>query len=272
MIKKILWYINDFLNGMKKHQIWVYSAASAYFIFICVIPFLTILLYIIPYIPMSKESIVSIIGDVIPTYSKDFAYSIMNEVFSRTSAILPISILTMFWTASKTMVSIRSGLNDINEELESKNFVIVRLIGTLYTALAIVVIVLISFISLFGEQLHNYLNGFNIEAIRVLAVLVDYKDIIGIIGFFLAFSALYAYVPATKSKFKDVIPGAIFSTVVCQLFSKIFNFVVNNYLSFSMYGSLATIVVVMIYFNFFFYFFFLGAYLNKYVLRGINEI
>ncbi len=270
-MKKILSYINDFFERMKKHQIWVYSATSAYFIFICVIPFLTIMLYIVPYFPMSKESLISIIGDVIPTYSRDFAYSIMDEVFSRTSAILPISLVTMFWTASKTMVSIRSGLNDINEELETKNFVIVRLIGTLYTALAIVVIVLISFISLFGEQLHNYLNGFNIEAIRVLAVLVDYKDIIGIIGFFLAFSALYAYVPQSKSKFRDVIPGAIFSTVAVQLFSRIFNYVVSNYLSFSMYGSLATIVVVMTYFNFFFYFFFLGAYLNKYI-RSDHEI
>lgn len=272
MIKKVLWYINDFLTKMKKHQIWVYAAACAYFIFVCIIPFLTILLYIIPYIPMSKESIISIIGDVIPTYSQEFAYSIMDEVFSRTSAILPISILMMFWTASKTMVSIRSGLNDINEELERKNFVIVRLIGTLYTALAIVVIVLISFLSLFGEQLHNYLNNFNIQAIKVLAVLVDFKDIIGLIGFFAAFMLLYALLPAKKSRFRDVIPGTIFSTVVCQLFSKIFNFVVNNYLSFSMYGSLATIVVVMIYFNFFFYFFFLGAYLNKYLKRGIHEI
>ena len=136
------------------------------------------------------------------------------------------------------------------------------------TAGAIVVIIFISLLSLFGETLHDYLSDFNIKFINVLAVLVNYKMLITLIGFFIAFMILYAYLPARKNKIREVIPGAIFSTIVCQLFSKVFNYLVNNYLSFSMYGSLATIVVLMMYFNFFFYFFFIGAYLNKYLVKG----
>lgn len=267
-MKKILWYVDDFLTNMNKHHIGMYSAATAYFIFICVIPFLTILLYLIPYTPIEEVDVISMISNVLPSYAYDFTINIIDEVYSKTAAVLPLSLLIMFWTASKAMVSIRNGLNDINDYFEKKNYFLVRLIGTLDTAVAIVVIIFISLLSLFGETLHDYLSDFNIKFINVLSVLVNYKMLITLIGFFIAFMILYAYLPAKKNKIREVIPGAIFSTIVCQLFSKVFNYLVNNYLSFSMYGSLATIVVLMMYFNFFFYFFFIGAYLNKYLVKG----
>lgn len=267
-MKKLIWYINDFLTNMKKHHIGMYSAASAYYIFICVIPFLTILLYIVPYTPIKQIDLISLIGNIFPSYAYDFTLSIIDEVYSKTGGILPLSIIVMCWTASKAMVSIRNGLNDIDDFLEKKNFLIVRLIATLYTALAIVIIVFISFLSLFGEVLHNYLIKFNLKFINVFTVLINYKVLITLVGFFIAFIILYAYLPARKNKIRNVIPGALFATIVCQLFSKIFNYLVNNYLSFSMYGSLATIVVVMMYFYFSFYIFFLGGFINKYLVKG----
>lgn len=267
-MKKILWYLTDFFTNLGKHRIEMYSAASAYFIFICVIPFLTILLYLVPYTPISKADVISLIEGILPLYAYDFTLGIIEEVYSRTSAILPLSLIVLSWTASKAMVSIRNGLNDINDFCERKNFLLVRLIATLYTALAIIIIIFISLLSLFAEIIHNYLNKFPIKIIKIFTVYINYKLLITFIGFFIAFVILYAFLPARKNKIKDVIPGAFFASITCQLFSKIFNYLVSNYLNFSIYGSLATIVVVMMYFNFFFYFFFLGAYLNNYLLRG----
>ncbi len=266
-MKKTLWYINDFLSKMSEHRIGTYSAASAYFVFICLIPFLTILIYLIPYTAITSDNLMAIIQTVFPSYSYNLSNSIINEIYSNSSAVLPISIIVMFWTASKTMVSIRNGLNDINDFYEKKNFLLVRLIATLYTVVAIIVIFIISLMTIFGGKLHTFLYKYNLPVIKIMEVVVDYHLLITLISYFFIFVVLYAFVPAKNNKVKDVIPGAIFSTLVCQLFSKLFNFVINNYISFSMYGSLAAIVVIMIYFNFFFYFFFIGGYLNIYLKK-----
>lgn len=270
-MKKLIWYISDFFTGMNKHHVTMYSAASAYFIFICIIPFLTILLYSIPYTILEKENIVELANSLFPSYSSSVILSLIDELYNRTSAILPVSIVVMFWTASGSMVSIRNGLNDIYGYTERKNFLLVRLIATAYTILSVLVIIFVSLLSIFGESFHTFIASKNISVINFLTVLVDYRVIITIIGFFLAFIIIYTYLPAKNNKLVKMLPGAIFSSVVCFAFSKIFNYLINNYLSFSMYGSLAAIVVIMMYFYWFFYLFFLGAYLNDYIDKGPHK-
>ncbi len=272
-MKKILWYVTDFFASMRKHHIEMYSAASAYYIFICIIPFLTILIYLIPYTFIDKDMVINIVESLFPSNTYTFSFNLIDEVYTRVSALLPISIVIMFWTASKTVVSIRNGLNDINEIIEKKNFLIVRLIATLYTVIAMLLILFICFLSLFGTRVHELLARYDLKVLNFLNVLIDYKVLITLIGFFIVFLILYAFLPAKNNKLKNVIPGSIFSSIACFLFLKIFDFLINNYLTFSMYGSLATIVILLVYLNFIFYFFFLGAYLNKYLLKGNdNEI
>lgn len=273
-MKKIVWYVIDFFSGANKHHVTMYSAASAYFIFICIIPFLTILLYSIPYTFLEKENIVELANNLLPAYSNSIILNLIDELYNRTSAILPLSIIVMFWTASGSMVSIRNGLNDINDVTEKKNFLLVRLIATAYTIISVIVIIFVSLLSIFGESIHNFLLSKNISVLNFITVLVDYRAIITIIGFFLAFIIIYAYLPAKNNKLIKVLPGAILSSILCFAFSKIFNFLINNFLSFSMYGSLAAIVVIMMYFYWFFYIFFLGAYLNRYIKGGrhTNEV
>lgn len=267
-MKKIIWYISDFFTGANRHHIGMYAAASAYFIFICIIPFVTILLYLVPYTFLSKDNVIDIASTLLPTFSNSITLGLIDELYNRTSAILPISIIVMFWTASGSLVSVRNGLNDINELTEKKNFLLVRLIATGYTVLSLVVIVFVSLLSIFGETIHKFLVSKNIRVINFLTVLVDYRVLITIIGFFITFMILYAFLPAKNNRPIKVIIGAIVSSVTCFAFSKIFNYLLNNYLSFSMYGSLATIVVLMMYFYWFFYIFFLGAYLNVYISKG----
>lgn len=267
-MKKLIWYISDFFAGANKHHVSMYSAASAYFIFICVIPFLTILLYLVPYTFIEKETVVEMASSLMPSFSSSIIISLIDELYNRTSAILPVSIVVMFWTASGSMVSLRNGLNDINEVSERKNFLLVRLIATAYTVLSLIVIIFISLLSIFGETLLNFIESKHIRVINFLTALVDYRVLITILGFFIAFMILYSYLPAKNNKLYKELLGAIIASVTCFAFSKIFNYLVNNYLSFSMYGSLAAIVVIMMYFYWFFYIFFLGAYLNAYISKG----
>lgn len=264
-IKKYIPEIKKFITGLTSHRIGTYSAACAYYIFICIIPFLTILLYLISFTLLDDSTVINLVDLMFPSYTTSLVLSIVNEITTTTSSILPFSIIVMIWTASKTMVYVRNGLNDINNLVDTKNYFLARLIGSVYTVVAMIIIIFTSFLSIFGEIIHDFLESRNFFLLSWIGILIDYKVVITIVGFFIAFVVLYAYLPDKKINVFTVMPGALIASVACWLFSKIFNFVVNHFWSLSMYGSLATIVVIMMYFDFFFYIFFTCAYINTYL-------
>lgn len=264
-MKKTIALITKFTSGLNRHHIDTYAAATAFFFFICFMPFLMLVASLIPYTPIEKTIFIDIINSVLPVNGRELAFGIIDELFEVKTSLLSFSILTLLWTSSRTVVSIRKGLNDIDGTLEETNFLIVRLLASAFMILLIVLLGLISFVSIFGSSLNNFLISKNIRVFRFIAVVFDHGTFITLFSFFVIFTIIYALLPASRHHFLKIMPGAFFSSVACLLFSKIFNYVSINYLSFSMYGSLATIIILMIYFNLFFYFFFIGAYLNKFL-------
>ncbi|MCP6711424.1 YihY family inner membrane protein, partial [Klebsiella pneumoniae] len=64
---------------------------------------------------------------------------------------------------------------------------------------------------------------------------------------FLLFSTLYALAPNIKIKFKSVLPGALFASIVWILRTAAFGFYVSNFSNYSKtYGSIGGIIVLML--------------------------
>lgn len=80
----------------------------------------------------------------------------------------------------------------------------------------------------------------------------------------LLFAAVYAYVPDKKQRFREHIPGAIFTAVVWSVFSWGFSMYVE-WSDFSIYGSLSIIIIVMLWLYSCMYILMVGAYLNQYI-------
>ena len=60
------------------------------------------------------------------------------------------------------------------------------------------------------------------------------------------FAALYHFTPCRKLKWKDVMPGAIFTTIGWVVCSLLFSLYVNNFGSYSMiYGSIGAVIILM---------------------------
>ena len=78
------------------------------------------------------------------------------------------------------------------------------------------------------------------------------------------FAFIYAFVPDKKLHFREQIPGASFAAVVWSIFSWGFSLYVDWSGSYSIYGSLSIIVIVMVWLYFCMYIIFMGAYINRY--------
>ena len=154
---------------------------------------------------------------------------------------------------------------------EDRNYFVVRLVASLYTVVMLVVLILSLFIMVFGNQLVELLL-YRVPQLQILvSFLMNFRFLLVWAILTLLFSAVYAYVPNEKLAFGEQVPGATFVAVVWSVFSWGFSLYVERTESYSIYGSLSLIVIVMVWMYFCMYIIMIGAYLNRY-FRPVNRV
>jgi len=78
------------------------------------------------------------------------------------------------------------------------------------------------------------------------------------------FVAIFAWLPNDKMKWRNQIPGAFLVALGWTLFSMVFSVYVDSAVSFSIYGSLSTIVIAMLWLYVCMYIVFIGALVNQF--------
>ncbi len=260
--KRLLQKFRETLGNLSSFQLDVYSSGAAFFIFISMIPFILIILYIIPYISFSQTEFITLIVRFIPDDFQIATEVLIRGLYSRSRAILPISIITLLWSASRGILAITKGLNRINHVDENRNYFIVRGISILYTLLMIVVVMLLFILGLFGKRIFRLIEQ-NFENLHGIASSIyHYSDLIVIVFLFLLFLFMYKFLPARHMILKEQLPGALLASVVWWGFTELFSYYILQYNAYSMYGSLAMVVMLLVWIYAGLYFFFFGAWLN----------
>lgn len=271
MIRKIYIIAKDFSDQMGKQNISAFAGSTAYFLFLSIVPMLIMICTIIPYTPLTEENLVVAVTDLTPDMIDPLAESLISEVYDKSAGVLSIAALATLWSAAKGVLALMRGLNAINDVEEKRNYFVVRLIAAFYTLVMLIVMVLSLFVMVFGNQLVD-LALHRFPQVRVFfSFLMNFRFLAVWSILTLLFSAVYAYVPNKKLHFKEQIPGASFSAVGWSLFSWCFSMYVSRSQSYSVYGSLSIIVIIMVWLYFCMYIIMIGAYLNKY-FNPVNKV
>lgn len=262
----LIWW--DFSDKMKKKNIAVYSASTAFFFFLSLVPMLMVICTVLPYTPLTKENLVTVVTDVTPEAVDTLAVQLINEVYRKSAGALSIAIIATIWSAGKGVLGLMRGLNAINDVDEKRNYFSIRIIASFYTAVMLIVMILFLFVMVFGNQLVN-LMLYRVPQLRYLVSLyMEFRFIPMWALLTLLFAAVYSYVPDKRIRFKEQIPGACFSSVVWSVFSWGFSKYIDRAGIYSIYGSLAIIVIVMLWMYFGMYIVMVGAYINRYFDAG----
>ena len=265
-MRKLIVTLMDFSQEMKKQNINAYAASIAFFLFLSVVPMLMMICTIIPYTPLTQEDLVTAVTELTPELVDPLVESLISDVYDKSAGILSVAIIATIWSAAKGVMALMQGLNAINGVEEKRNYFVVRGIASLYTLVMLVVVILSLFLMVFGNQLVN-LALYRIPNLRaVVAFAMNFRFVLVWIILTLLFAAIYAYVPDKKLKFKEQIPGAIFSAVVWSVFSWGFSIYVTYGNSYGIYGSLSIIIIVLLWMYFCIYITMIGAYLNRYFI------
>lgn len=264
VIKKVYYIFYNFNRQMTIKNISSFAASTAFFLFISLIPILYLVCSILPYVNITQEFLQDSIEAVLPGVIGVFLNSVIADVYRQSAGGISLAVLVMLWSAGKGMMALMRGLNAVNEVEEDKNYIYVRVIAAFYTILLILAVILSIGVSGFGKYLAKmFLN--RIPGMGILAsVLGRFQFIYAWIVLTLLFMLIYSYVPGKRQKFLMQMPGAVFTAVIWNGFSLVFSVYLEYFGDFGIYGSLATVVIVLLWLYSVSYIAMIGAHINRY--------
>ena len=239
------------------------SAQIAFYILMTVFPMVILFLQLIRVAPISQESILYAIDSVFPDYLLTTLHGLLQEVYSASTGLVPITIVTMLWTTSKVMHAMAQGLDTICSKEGARNWAVVRLWSMACTGLAFAVAVFVAGSTIAWRPLKIFLirhrpGGVSLSSFSGSIDLV-YTMLIGAISI----AILYKILPRRNLKFAAQIPGALFAVFAIMMLSNVLSIYVGRFNGFSAYGSLTTLTLVMFWLYFSCYALMMGAVINE---------
>lgn len=271
MVRKCYIIFKDFARQMKDKNISAFSASTAFFFFVSLIPMLILVCTIIPYTPLTEGNLISAITDVTPESVDGLVVEVVEDVYEKSVGLIWIVSIAMIWSAGKGVLALMRGLNAVNGVKEERNYLYVRVVASCYTVVMLIGMVLSLLIMVFGNVVIEVILQYIPQLEYVLDILSPFRFLAVWFVLTILFTCVYAYVPNKKLAFKEQIPGAIFSAVAWSLFSWGFSLYVDSPGSFGIYGSMSIIVIIMLWLYFCMYIFMIGAHLNRY-FKPVNKV
>ncbi|WP_022767350.1 MULTISPECIES: YihY/virulence factor BrkB family protein [unclassified Butyrivibrio] len=262
----------DFAYKMQKKNIAAFAGSCAYFFIISIVPLLILISSTLPYTAVTEADLVKALTDITPDFADGIILKLIDEAYEQSVAVFSISALATIWSGALGMLSIIRGLNCIYDVEERRNYFHLRFIAALYT-LAMIAIMLVMLLIMVFERVVRNIAVSHFPSIMFVISLSSYLKFLVVIAVSTFFFALiYTFVPSAKMTFVYQLPGAIFSAVVWYLFSWLFSIYVNMSGYFSVYGSIATPLIMMIWLYFCISIFLIGAFINRFFHPAVKVL
>lgn len=263
MIDKIWRIAKDFAAKMGRKNISAFSASTAFFFFLSLVPMLIMICTVIPYTPLTEENMLNVLSGLIPEKIFPLAEELIQEVYEKSAGILSVAAIATLWTAGKGMLALIRGLNAVGDVEETRNYFVVRVVACFYTALMLVMVMISLLVMVFGNRLLDMIL-YKVPKLQLLAaLLVNFRYVTIWVILTILFVAIYTFVPNGKRGIREQLPGAAFTAMGWILFSWGFSLYVD-WMDYSIYGSLTIIILVMLWLYFCMYIVMIGAYVNSY--------
>lgn len=259
---KIFGNIVSFSDKCKRDKINAYSAQSAFFIMLSVIPFLMVFSSLLQYTSVTESMLLTLIDRVMPQYIAPFLISLVDEVYNRSMGIISATAVAAIWSAAKGVQYITDGLNSVHDLEETRNWFVLRFWAAIDTIVFLIAIVFTLLVLVFGNSLHSLAVEYVPFLKEAVVLLGKFKGLVILAILTVFFDVIFTVLPNRKLTFKSQLPGAIICSVAWYVFSFGLSVYVDYFNGFSMYGSLTTIALVMLWLYFCMYIMMMSAEIN----------
>ncbi|MBP3360315.1 MAG: YihY/virulence factor BrkB family protein [Clostridia bacterium] len=267
-MKRILRLAAVAAGRVTEHKVSVYAAQATLFIIISALPFLMLMLSMLQYvIPHSQRDLLEIGGRFLPSAVIPFLSNLLDEIYTGDGIpIMSVTSAAALWSASKGVMSLLMGLDNIYSRNVERGYIKTRLLSLLYTV--ILILMLSATLLLFVAS--KYLVHVSSEGLPVIrqtaGFFLRFPTLVYLALLTAVFALLYRMLPGQKISFGRLLPGAFFSACGWVVFSLTYSFYVDNFTNYSfIYGSLTAIVLLMLWLYFCMNIFLWGAEINEFL-------
>ncbi len=248
---------------MSRDKLDVYSAQSAFYLMMGVIPMLMLMMLFMQYLPLKEEMVLETLRQIIDDPMMSTVELLLGNMYHGNVAIISIASFMMLWVSSKAIIGLSNGLNSIHMIRENRNFAILRLRAMAYTILLVFAFIFTLGILVAGVRFRIYLSTL-FPFLRINNDLMRFSfTILGLILLTLIFNMLYVFLPNRKKRFLSQMYGAVFTTIAWTIYTFFYTLYLSVAKNLSIiYGGLVTLMVTMLWLYFGLYFFFFGAEIN----------
>lgn len=265
MWKKLYILSREFIKQINDNHIGAYASSAAFFMFLSLIPILLLLCSIIPYTPITKANLMNALVDIMPDSIDPIAVSVVNEVYGKSTTLLSVTAVATVWAGARGIWALNRGLNVIND-VETKGYFALKFRSCVYTIILICSIMLSLTITVFGDTVVVFIRTSIPQSRYLMDFLSSLKFFIISFLLFIFLMLLFTWLPNERQKWYTQIPGAVFSSLVWVAYSWGFSIYLEYFGGYTMYGSLATIIILMLWLYMCMYIVLMGAMLNKFLM------
>ncbi|MGT2928263.1 YihY/virulence factor BrkB family protein [Streptococcus danieliae] len=203
----------------------VMAIAIAYYLMLSLIPFFIIIANLLPYLPINADDILAYLKAWLPASLYPTLAQLIEGVLSKPSTgFWSIALLSAFWTLSSSMWMVEQSFNRVYGVEKRTNYLLSRLLSLVMGVLLQVVILTLSFLSLFSsyllEQVKTWLNLGSLPLEDLLRGLSSWSMVPLIL---LLFFLYYTLPNVAIKRVRYTLPGVLLVTGVLYLFNGFIN-------------------------------------------------
>ena len=248
-----VYYIATFIYAeLKRDDIMTRANSVAFSFFLSLFPFIIFVLPLIritPWVQGQIEEFETNVEGVIPDYAINYILEIINGIKPEgIFGIQGIGFLMAAFFASSGMLTLMYGFDKSYEiSFKSRNYLKKRLVAFNLTILLSVILILSSVFIVLGQKFMRSL----IESVQIswaqTVLFLFFKWLVIFLLFYMVITIIYRYGPSIFRPLKLINPGAIVATVFSVVASMGFFYFLNNFGKYNeIYGSIATLIVILL--------------------------
>ncbi len=260
---RLYYIITIFAKEVNKSSVSALASSAAYFLFLSLIPILMLICSVVPYTPVTEADLMNVLTQLLPNTIAPLIISIIEEVYDKSPAAVSISALITLWSASKGIMPIKRGINLINKVEETRNYFLLRIQAAFYTVIMLGTVIFFLFVMVFGNIIADFIAANLPDLSNFWQFSMHFRFLYVWLFLTFLFACLYSWLPNRKLKLRTQIPGALFSSIGWSAFTWLFSLYAENFNTFSIYGSLATIIFVMLWLYACMFILLVGAEVNQ---------
>ncbi len=234
------------------------AASISYYVFFSVFPLSIFLVTIFGQVLRNddvKDRVIDALMEVVPLTSQDGRAQleeVLQGVATDLSLLGLLSVVGLIWSASSMMGALRNALNVAWDTQHRRPAIRGKLLDILMVLCVGVLVALSITATAFRPFVQDQITavaddlGFFGGILRSGMWILTF--IIPMIVSFLIFAALYRFVPAVRTSFNEIWPGALFASVAFEVAKVGFSFYLRNFGNYNaIYGSLGAVIVFMLF-------------------------